>query len=57
MAGDSFGEIFRVTTWGESHGSGMGVVIEGCPPLLDLDCKQEILTVQGSSGKGYPIPV
>ncbi|MBI1979146.1 MAG: chorismate synthase [Elusimicrobia bacterium] len=57
MAGDSFGEIFRVTTWGESHGSAMGVVIEGCPPLLDLDCKQEILTVQGSSGKGYPIPV
>ena len=31
MSGSSFGTIFRVTTWGESHGPGIGVVIDGCP--------------------------
>ncbi|MFZ5564393.1 MAG: chorismate synthase [Thermodesulfobacteriota bacterium] len=37
MAGNTFGELFRVTTWGESHGPGIGVVIDGCPPGLELD--------------------
>lgn len=36
MAGNSFGEIFRVTTFGESHGNGVGAVIDGCPPRIDL---------------------
>ena len=36
MAGNSFGEIFRVTTFGESHGEGVGVVIDGCPSRIDL---------------------
>lgn len=31
-----FGVLFRVTTWGESHGAGVGVVVDGCPPLLSL---------------------
>jgi len=31
-----FGQIFRISTWGESHGGGVGVVIDGCPPLIDL---------------------
>lgn len=31
MAGNSFGEVFRITTFGESHGAGVGVVIDGCP--------------------------
>ena len=34
--GNSFGELFRITTWGESHGAGVGVVIDGCPPRLAL---------------------
>ncbi|MEY2528171.1 MAG: chorismate synthase [Verrucomicrobiota bacterium] len=34
--GNSFGQLFRVTTWGESHGGGVGVVIDGCPPRLEL---------------------
>jgi chorismate synthase len=34
--GSSFGHLFRITTWGESHGGGVGVVIDGCPPLLEL---------------------
>ncbi|MBW2031169.1 MAG: chorismate synthase [Deltaproteobacteria bacterium] len=36
MAANSFGEIFRITTYGESHGRGLGVVIDGCPPLIRL---------------------
>jgi chorismate synthase len=34
--GNSFGQLFRITTWGESHGAGVGVVVDGCPPQLDL---------------------
>jgi chorismate synthase len=34
--GNSFGHLFRVTTWGESHGGGVGVVIDGCPPRVAL---------------------
>ena len=36
MAGNTFGKIFRVTTWGESHGPALGAVIDGCPPRLLL---------------------
>lgn len=36
MAGNTFGKIFRVTTWGESHGPALGAVIDGCPPLIPL---------------------
>src|SRR5678815_1764979 len=31
-----FGQLFRISTWGESHGGGVGVVIDGCPPLIEL---------------------
>ncbi|MDD6482829.1 MAG: chorismate synthase [Lachnospiraceae bacterium] len=41
MAGSSFGNIFRITTWGESHGKGIGVVVDGCPAGLPL-CEQDI---------------
>ena len=34
--GNSFGQLFRITTWGESHGGGVGVVIDGCPPCIEL---------------------
>jgi chorismate synthase len=34
--GSSFGQLFRITTWGESHGGGVGVVIDGCPPRIEL---------------------
>lgn len=33
---NTFGRLFRVTTWGESHGGGVGVVVDGCPPRLTL---------------------
>lgn len=37
MVSSSFGSAFRVTTFGESHGGGLGVVVDGCPPRLELD--------------------
>lgn len=36
MSGSSFGKLFRITTWGESHGPGIGVVIDGCPAGLEI---------------------
>jgi len=36
MAGSTFGTLFRVTTWGESHGPAVGCVVDGCPPGLPL---------------------
>ncbi|MCR9257207.1 MAG: chorismate synthase [Alphaproteobacteria bacterium] len=36
MAGNSFGTLFRFTTWGESHGPALGCVVDGVPPLLPL---------------------
>ncbi|MBU3966253.1 MAG: chorismate synthase [Euryarchaeota archaeon] len=37
MSGNTFGTLFRITTWGESHGPAVGVVIDGCPAGLQLD--------------------
>jgi chorismate synthase len=34
--GNTFGQLFRITTFGESHGGGIGVVIDGCPPKIDI---------------------
>ncbi len=36
MAGNTFGQVFKVTTWGESHGPALGAIIDGCPPRLPL---------------------
>jgi len=45
MAGNSFGQIFKITTFGESHGKAIGVIIDGCPPnvAIDLDFIQNEL--------------
>ena len=43
--GNTFGQLFRITTWGESHGGGIGVVIDGCPPrigLIEADIQREL---------------
>ena len=37
MAGSTFGNIFKMTTWGESHGEGLGVVIDGVPAGITVD--------------------
>ncbi|MEA5498186.1 chorismate synthase [Limnoraphis robusta] len=38
--GNSFGHLLRITTFGESHGGGVGVVIDGCPPRLKIDASE-----------------
>lgn len=45
MPGNSFGTLFKVTTWGESHGKALGAVIDGCPPAVSLseeDVQKEV---------------
>ena len=37
MAGNTIGQVFTVTTFGESHGEGLGCIIDGCPPGLPLE--------------------
>ena len=37
MAGNSFGQLFRITTFGESHGEAIGVILDGCPSNLEID--------------------
>ena len=39
MTGNSFGKIFKVTTWGESHGAALGCIVDGVPPNLSIDEK------------------
>ncbi|MBI4082575.1 MAG: chorismate synthase, partial [Candidatus Lambdaproteobacteria bacterium] len=48
--GDSFGQLFRITTWGESHGGGVGVVIDGCPAGLELSLED----IQGELDRRRP---
>lgn len=38
--GNTFGHLFRVTTFGESHGGAVGVVIDGCPPMLEISAEE-----------------
>jgi chorismate synthase len=48
--GNTFGHLFRVTTFGESHGGGVGVVIDGCPPRLEISAERiEQVGRQGDS--------
>ncbi|OAM87148.1 chorismate synthase [Termitidicoccus mucosus] len=37
---NSFGKLFTLSTWGESHGAGIGVVVDGCPPLLPITAEE-----------------
>ena len=52
-----WGQNFRVSTWGESHGGGVGVVIDGCPPRLPLTAEdiQRDLEASVSQIKGNPV--
>ncbi|MCJ7443720.1 MAG: chorismate synthase, partial [Methanotrichaceae archaeon] len=45
MSGNSFGKIFKITTWGESHGKAVGVIVDGCPaglPIVAEDVQREL---------------
>ena len=37
MSGNTFGKIFKITTFGESHGETLGVIIDGCPSGIEID--------------------
>lgn len=50
MAGNTFGELFRISTFGESHGKAIGVIIDGCPPNIDIDLD----FIQGELDKRRP---
>jgi chorismate synthase len=56
MSGNTFGRIFRLTTYGESHGPGLGGIVDGCPsglPLCEEDIQRELdLRRPGSSARG-----
>lgn len=58
MGANSFGNLFRITTWGESHGKAIGVVIDGCPAGLELseqDINEELAWRQGGKNS-YTTP-
>lgn len=58
MASNSFGTIFRITTWGESHGKAVGVVIDGCPAGLKLSESEihEALSLRAPGRNAYTSP-
>lgn len=58
MAGSAYGKLFQVTTWGESHGTGIGVVVDGCPAglLLDEDKIQKYLDRRKPGQTRYSTP-
>lgn len=53
MSHNSFGHLFRVTTWGESHGPALGCVVDGCPPGLPLTAEEvQVWLDQRRPGQG-----
>jgi chorismate synthase len=55
MGGNTFGTLFRITTWGESHGEALGVVIDGCPSRIELsneDIQKELDQRRPGQGEG-----
>ncbi len=58
MAGSTFGNIFKITTWGESHGPGIGVVVDGCPAGIHLTRKdiQKYLDKRKASSSAFSTP-
>ncbi len=53
MSHNSFGHLFRVTTWGESHGPALGCVIDGCPPDIELTAEEvQVWLDQRRPGQG-----
>ena len=58
MSGSTYGNIFKITTWGESHGKGLGVVVDGCPAGLSIDesLVQGYLNRRRPGGTKYSTP-
>ena len=43
MSFNTFGKIFRFTTWGESHGPAIGCVVDGCPPNINIKEQESLI--------------
>lgn len=58
MASNSFGTVFKITTWGESHGKAIGVVIDGCPAGLEISDNEinEALALRAPGKTSYTSP-
>ena len=58
MAGSTFGKVLTMTTWGESHGAGIGVVVDGCPAGLSISEEyiQEMLDRRKPGGRDFATP-
>jgi len=58
MAGNSFGKVFKITTFGESHGDGVGVVIDGCPPRISLSLEDFVrdMSRRRPGGRSFDTP-
>lgn len=58
MASNSFGTVFKITTWGESHGKAIGVVIDGCPAGLEIDADEinRALALRAAGRNPYTSP-
>src|ERR1700752_2457868 len=57
MSHNTFGHLFRVTTWGESHGPALGCVVDGCPPGLGLTPEEiQVWLDQRPPGLGKLVP-
>ena len=54
MGSNSFGTLFRITTWGESHGKAIGVVIDGCPAGVEI-CEEELRECLAKRAPGGPL--
>jgi chorismate synthase len=52
MAGNSFGKAFKITTFGESHGKGIGAVIDGCPSGISL-CEEDFVKEMARRRPGH----
>ena len=50
MSHNTFGHLFRVTTFGESHGPALGCVVDGCPPMIPLEVEE----IQGELDRRRP---
>ena len=55
MSFNTFGKIFRFTTWGESHGPAIGCVIDGCPPNIGISEKD--IQKDMNRAKTWPIKI
>ncbi|MFP4037481.1 MAG: chorismate synthase, partial [Desulfobacteraceae bacterium] len=55
MPGNSFGTMFRISTWGESHGPGIGVMVDGCPPGIPLAEEDFTPRMKRRRPSGHPL--